>query len=92
MLKYSKINLRKNMLVIQNADKYIIEILRSINTAMNNKYNIDVIENQSSLSIQDATHLLETIKLKKQGKLKFYDLKESMKQSNETLKKLGADI
>lgn len=80
------------MLVIQNADKYIIEILRSINTAMNNKYNIDVIENQSSLSIQDATHLLETIKLKKQGKLKFYDLKESMKQSNETLKKLGADI
>ena len=92
MVKYSKINLRKNMLVIQNADKYIIEILRSINTAMNNKYNIDVIENQSSLSIQDATHLLETIKLKKQGKLKFYDLKESMKQSNETLKKLGADI
>ncbi len=80
------------MLVIQNADKYIIEILRSINTAMNNKYNIDIIENQSSLSAQDATHLLETIKLKKQGKLKFYDLKESMKQSNETLKKLGADI
>ena len=67
------------MLVIQNADKYIIEILRSINTAMNNKYNIDIIENQSSLSAQDATHLLETIKLKKQGKLKFYDLKESMK-------------
>jgi hypothetical protein len=92
MVKYSKINLRKNMLVIQNADKYIIEILRSINTAMNNKYNIDIIENQSSLSAQDATHLLETIKLKKQGKLKFYDLKESMKQSNETLKKLGADI
>jgi len=59
---------------------------------MNNKYNIDIIENQSSLSAQDATHLLETIKLKKQGKLKFYDLKESMKQSNETLKKLGADI
>ena len=80
------------MLVIQNADKYIIEILRSINTAMNNKYNIDIIENQSSLSAQDATHLLETIKLKNQGKLKFYDLKESMKQSNETLKKLGADI
>ena len=80
------------MLVIQNADKYIIEILRSINTAMNNKYNIDIIENQSLLSAQDATHLLETIKLKKQGKLKFYDLKESMKQSNETLKKLGADI
>lgn len=79
MVKYSKINLRKNMLVIQNADKYIIEILRSINTAMNNKYNIDIIENQSSLSAQDATHLLETIKLKKQGKLKFYDLKESMK-------------
>lgn len=92
MVKYSKINLRKNVLVIQNADKYIIEILRSINTAMNNKYNIDVIENQSSLSAQNATHLLETIKLKKQGKLKFYDLKESMKQSNETLKKLGADI
>ena len=92
MAKYSKINLRKNILVIQNADKYIIEILRSINTAMNNKYNIDIIENQSLLSAQDATHLLETIKLKKQGKLKFYDLKESMKQSNETLKKLGADI
>ena len=80
------------MLVIQNADKYIIEILRSINTAMNNKYNIGIIENQSSLSAQDATHLLETIKLKNQGELKFYDLKESMKQSNETLKKLGADI
>ena len=80
------------MLVIQNADKHIIEILCSINTAMDNKYNIDVIENQNSLSAQDATHLLETIKLKKQSKLKFYDLKESMKQSNETLKKLGADI
>lgn len=77
-------------IVVKNADNKVLEMLESLK-ATKQDLEIECYE-EARLSEADEARLQETLRLRKEGKLKYHTFEESSALMDKHLRQLGADI